>query len=581
MDFNETLEQLKNTIEISGGAKQVDLLLKNARIINTFAGDIHEDNVAIHNGKVVGFGDYNAKETIDLQGAYLAPGFIDGHVHIESSMVKVSEFAKAVMPCGTTTAVIDPHEIANVLGLDGISYMLASGLKAKLGVYVMLPSCVPSSPLETSGANLSAHDLALLMNDKRVLGLGEMMNYPGVLNQDRSVMEKLAMAQEKIIDGHAPMLRGKQLYAYVSAGIRSDHECQTVEEAREKLHAGMHIMIREGTAAKNLRGLLPLVNSENSRKFMFCTDDRELDDIAREGHINYSVKTAISLGIPPIRAIQMATINAAEYFNLKDLGVIAPGYQADLVVLKDLKNLDIKKVFKKGELVAENGRILPDKIEDYHGHVRSTINVKWIEHDNFVLKTDKKYARIINITPGQLATRMTVEEVKKDGDFVICDIEKDVLKIAVIERHTASGRVAVGLIRGFGLKKGAIASSISHDSHDIVVIGTNDGDMYTAAVQIVKMQGGMTVTADNQVLEALPLPIGGLMADRSADYVREKLSRLKVSAKLIGSKLENPFMTMGFMSLPPIPEIRITDLGIIDAVKFKVTDLFTDSPAAR
>ena len=574
MELDSSLEKLKNTIEISGGAKPVDLLLKNARVINTFSGDIHRTHVAIHNGRVVGFGDYKAQQTIDLKGAYVSPGFIDGHVHIESSMVKVPEFASVVLPHGTTSAVIDPHEIANVLGLDGIRYMMASSEDSPLSVFVMLPSCVPASGLETAGAELSAHDLGLLLNDERVLGIGEMMDYPGVIYRNEEVLKKILIAKNKVIDGHAPMLKGKQLYAYVAAGIRSDHECTDVAEAREKLRAGMYIMIREGTAAKNLKGLLPLVNSENSRKFFFVTDDRHLEDIAREGHIDYLVRTAVRLGVDPIRAIQMATINTAEYFGIKNLGAIAPGYAADLVVFDDLKKMKISKVFKNGKLVSKAGVIEPGVIKEYQGKTRGTVNVKWIEHEDFALKAESKHARVINVVPNQIVTKMTVEKVKEDGGYVSSDTEKDILKIAVIERHMASGRVALALVKGFGLKKGAIASSVSHDSHNIVVIGTHDGDMYTAAVQVVKMQGGIVAALNGQVLEALPLPVAGLMSDRSAEFVREKQKRLNEIAKMLGSKLSDPFMAMSFLTLPPIPEIRITDRGLIDAVKFKVVPLF-------
>ena len=574
MDMDSGLKKLRNTIEISGGGKRVDLLLKNARVINTFSGDIHRTHVAVHNGRVVGFGDYKAAQTIDLKGDYLCPGFIDGHVHIESSMVKIPEFARVVLAHGTTSAVIDPHEIANVLGLDGIKYMLASSEDSPLSVYVMLPSCVPATSLETAGAELTAHDLGLLLNDERVLGIGEMMNYPGVIYRDEEVMRKILIAKNKVIDGHAPMLKDKQLYAYVSAGIRSDHECTNVGEAREKLRAGMYIMIREGTAAKNLKNLLPLVNSENSRKFLFVTDDRHLEDIFRQGHIDYLVRTAIQLGVDPIRAIQMATINTAEYFGIKNLGAIAPGYAADLVVFDDLKKMKISRVFKSGRLVAKAGEIEPGVIKEYKGKTRGTINVRWIEHEDFALKAQGKYARVINVVPDQIVTRTSIEKVKEDGGYVSSDTDKDVLKIAVIERHLASGRVALALVKGFGLKKGAIASSVSHDSHNIVVVGTHDGDMYTAAVQVVKMQGGIVAALNGQVLEALPLPVAGLMSDRSADFVREKQKRLNEIAKMLGSKLSDPFMAMSFLTLPPIPEIRITDRGLIDAVKFKVTPLF-------
>jgi adenine deaminase len=575
-DLNQRVNEIKNTIDISMGLKKVDILIKNARVINTFSGDVYKADVAINNGKIVGFGNYKAKKVYDLKGSYLCPGFIDGHVHIESSMVKIPEFAKVILPCGTTSVVIDPHEIANVLGLDGIKYMLASSVNAKISVFVMLPSCVPATSLETSGAELSSHDLSLLLNDERVLGIGEMMNYPAVIAKDEDVLKKIAIAKNKIVDGHAPMLKGKNLYAYISAGIRSDHECTDVNEAREKLRAGMYIMIREGTAAKNLKSLLPLVSSENSRKFIFVTDDRHLEDIYKEGHIDYLVRTAISMGIEPVRAIQMASINTAEFFGLKNLGAIAPGYVADLLVFDDIKKLKIKKVFKNGELVAQNGEIVDGIIPEYKAKVRGTVNVKWIEHEDFALKSEGKYARVINVIPGEIVTKMSIEKVNSDGDYVSSDVKNDILKVAVIERHMASGRIAKGLVKGFNLKKGAIASSVSHDSHNIVVIGTHDGDMYAAAVGVVKMQGGICAALNGQILEALPFPVAGLMSDRSADFVREKIKRLTEVARYLGSNLPDPFMAMSFLTLPPIPEIRITDRGIIDAVNFKITTLFID-----
>ncbi len=568
------MSEIRETIEIAGGKRRVDLLLRNARVINTFSGDVHKTDVAVHNGRIVGFGPYKAKSVLDLRGAHLAPGFIDGHVHIESTMVKVPEFGRIIVPLGTTTVIADPHEIANVLGLDGIRYMLASSRNSVLGVYIMLPSCVPATHLETAGAELSGHDLSLLLNDERVLGLAEMMDYPSVIHGSAGTLEKISIARGKRIDGHAPLVRGKDLYAYVSAGIKSDHECTTVEEAREKLRAGMFIMIREGTAAKNLKALLPLVNSENSRKCLFVTDDRHLDDIRSQGHIDHLVRSAIRLGVDPIRAIQMASINTAEYFGLKDLGAVAPGYRADLIVFDDFRKLKISKVIKDGRLVAEDGVLKPSAVTDYKGKVRGTINVRWIEYEDFAIKAEGKKARVIEVVPDQIVTRSLVRPVKTDGGFVAADPSRDILKIAVIERHMASGRIAKGLVKGFGLRKGAIASSISHDSHNIVVIGVNDGDMYAAAVQVVKMQGGIVAACAGQVLEALPLPIAGLMSDRSSEFVREKLHRLIAAARAMGSRLKDPYMAMSFLTLPPIPELKITDRGLIDAVEFKVVPLF-------
>jgi len=572
MEVEKKVREIKKKIDISLNKKKVDLLLKNARLVNTFAGDIHKTDIAIDDGFVVGFGSYNSRNVIDLKGMYVAPGFIDGHVHIESSMVKIPEFAKVVLPCGTTSVVIDPHEIANVLGIEGIKYMLSSSVDSMLGVYVMLPSCVPATSLETSGATLKAHDLSLLLNDERVLGIGEIMNYPGVIEKDEDLLQKIAFGENKMVDGHAPLVRGKELYGYIASGIRSDHECSNIDEAVEKLRAGMYIMIREGTAAKNLNSLISLAKKYDSRKMFFVTDDRHLDDIEKEGHIDYMVRRAIEEGIDPIKAIQMSTINTAEYFGLKKLGAIVPGYLADIIVFDNLKKLNIKMVFKNGVLVAKDKKIIDGVVKEYKEKLRGTINVKWIEHKDFSLKAESKKARIINVIKDEIITKISIENIKIEGGYVVSDTDRDILKIAVIERHMASGRIAKGLVRGFKLKKGAIASSVSHDSHNIVVIGTHDGDMYEAAVGVVKMQGGLCVALNGQVIESLPLPVAGLMSDKSADFVREKIKKLREIVRYLGSDLPDPFMAMSFLTLPPIPEIKITDRGIIN--NFKIVDLF-------
>jgi len=576
-----SIESLKSIIEAAMGDRKVDLLLKNARIVNTLSGDIHEDSVAIDGGRIAGFGEYDAKEVIDLEGAYLIPGFIDGHVHIESSMVSVAEFARAVIPCGTTSAVIDPHEIGNVLGIKGIRYMLDSSVDACLGVYVMLPSCVPSTPLETSGYTLSATELKELINDPRVLGLGEMMSYPAVIFRDEDTMRKIAMTYEtaqgrKAVDGHAPNLEGKNLNAYTAAGIKSDHECTNVREAMMKIRAGMYVMIREGTAAKNLKNLLPAVNEANARRFVFCTDDRHLEDIATEGHIDNSVRTAIKAGINPVTAVRMASLNTAEYFGIKDLGAIAPGYQADMLVVGNLNTLEIEKVFKKGRLVAENGKIKEGAVKDYAGKLPLTMNVVNLSPEAFALKAGGKKARAIEVIPHEILTKTAIVQVKEKNGYVQADIENDVLKISVVERHHGTGNIAKGLVKGFGLKRGAIASSVSHDSHDIIVVGTNEKDMYTAVSEIVKNGGGITAALDGKIIESLALPVAGLMSEESGLFVREKVKALYAAAEKLGSSIPDPYMAMAFLSLPPLPEIRITDHGVIDAVKFQVTDVFIE-----
>jgi len=573
------VENIKDIIAAAIGDKKADLLIKNAKIVNTLSGEIHEGSVAVSNGNIIGFGEYEADEIIDLRGAYLMPGFIDGHVHIESSMVSVAEFARAVMPCGTTSVVADPHEIANVMGLKGIKYMLDSGESATIGLYVMLPSCVPSTPLETSGYTLEAEDMKELIDDPRVLGLGEMMSYPAVIFRDEGTMKKIAMAYDtksgrKAIDGHAPNLEGKNLNAYVAAGIKSDHECTNVKEAIDKIRAGMYVMIREGTAAKNLQNLLPAVNAGNARRFIFCTDDRHLEDIAAEGHIDNSVRMAIKHGLDPVMAVRMATLNAAEYFGIRNLGAIAPGYQADMIVSDDLNNLNIRMVFKKGKIVAENKKIKEGAVKDYAGMLPLSMNVKPFDEGSFALKADGAKAKAIQVIPHEILTKTAIVDVKSENGYVQADIDNDVLKIAVLERHHATGNIAKGLVKGFGLKCGAIASSVAHDSHDIIVVGTNDRDMYAAVAKITEMGGGITAALDGKVIEALALPIAGLMSKESGSYVREKVKDLYASAAKLGSSMPDPYMAMAFLSLPPLPEIRITDHGIIDAVKFQVTDLF-------
>jgi adenine deaminase len=541
-------------------------------LVNTFAGDIHKTDIAIDDGFVVGFGSYNSRNVIDLKGMYVAPGFIDGHVHIESSMVKIPEFAKVVLPCGTTSVVIDPHEITNVLDIEGIKYMLSSSVESMLGVYVMLPSCVPATSLETSGATLKAHVLLLLLNDERVLGIGEIMNYPGVIEKYEDLLQKIALGENKMVDGHAPLVRGKELYGYIASGIRSDHECSNIDEAIEKLRAGMHIMIRKGTAAKNLNSLISLAKKYDSSKMFFVTDYRHLDDIEKEGHIDYMVRRAIEEGIDPIKAIQMATITTDEYFGLKKLGAIVPGYFADIIVFYNLKKLNIKMVFKNGALFSKDKKIIDGVVKEYQEKLRGTINVKWIEHKDFSIKAEAKKARIINAIKDEIITKMSIENIKIEGGYVVSDTDSDILKIAVIERHMASERIAKGLVRGFKLKKGAIASSVSNDSNNIVVIRTHDGDMYEAAVGVVKMHGGLCVALNGQVIESLPLPVAGLMSDKSADFVKEKIKKLRKIVRYLGSDLPDPFRAMSFLTLLPIPKIKITDRGIIN--NFKIVNLF-------
>ncbi|MCD6318306.1 adenine deaminase [Candidatus Aerophobetes bacterium] len=568
---------ISKIIELARGGREVDLVLKNARLVNVFSGDIHLTNVAVQEGIIIGMGEYRAKEEIDLRGKYLVPGFFDGHVHLESSMVTPAEFARAVVPAGTTSVIIDPHEIANVMGLDGIRYMLEASHELPLDVYIMLPSCVPATHLETSGAELTSYDLSLLLGNERVLGLAEMMNFPGVIFQDREVLDKIRIAKGKRIDGHAPGLKGKNLCAYIGAGIKSDHECTTVKEAKEKLRLGMYIMVREGTVARNLKDLLPLINSDNSRKCFFVTDDRHPKDLLEEGHINFLIKKAVNLGLDPITAIQMATINTAEYFKLPDVGAIALGYKADMVILKDMENFEIEKVFKDGRLVAKNGKILPRRIKKTKVTIRSSMNVNWMGLKGFDIEAKGDKVLVIQVIPGQIITKKLIVSPKVEKGKVVADINRDILKLAVVERHLASGNVGIGLVKGFGLKKGALASSVAHDSHNIVIVGTKDDDMMTAAIEVVRMRGGQVVVKDDEVIASLALPIAGLMSDRPLEEVKDKVKKLNQAATSLGCKLKEPFMSLSFLALPPIPELKLTDKGIVDVEKFQIVPLFVKS----
>ncbi len=564
-------------IKTAKGDIKADLVLKNARIVNVLSEEIYEGDVAISDGVIAGVGnDYHGVEEIDVKGAYVSPSFIDGHVHLESSMLMPSEFAKMVVPSGTTTVVADPHEISNVMGLQGISFMREATKNLPLDVYMTLPSCVPATSLETSGVDLNSYDLALLIDAPWVLGIAEMMNFPGVINCDGSVLSKvrLGLEKHKRVDGHAPHLSGKDLNAYVAAGIRSDHECTTVEEAVEKLRLGMYLMVREATGARDLEPLLPVLKNLNTRKCIFVTDDRHPKHLAK--HISRMVKKAVKNGVDPIKAIQMASLNTAEYFNLADLGAIAPGYRADIAVFKNLENFEPLMVFKNGKLAAKDGKMVIDTDNLKPPALRGSVNIKYLYREDLQIKTPqgKTTAKVINVIPKQLITKQTLETIKTQNDLAVSDIENDILKIAVIERHKATGNIGLGFVKGFGLKSGAIASTVAHDSHNMIVIGTNDEDMYLAAVELVKSQGGKIIVQNGKTLAHLKLPVAGLMSDKTALEVQKDIEALDKAAKQIGCKIDEPFMSMAFLSLSVIPEIKITDKGLIDVNSFEVTDLF-------
>ncbi len=603
-DFKQThynqylMDSLEELISAARCEKEVDLLLEGADIVNTLSGEVHRADVAIHNGRIVGFDCSSAREVLDLSDSILAPGFIDGHVHIESAMVTVPEYARAVVPKGTTSVVIDPHEIANVQGMEGIRYMLDSSRHVPLNVCIMLSSCVPATNMETSGAVLNADSLSELMSDERVLGLAEMMNYPGVIFRDPEVLRKIRLADRsrKRVDGHCPKLSGRDLTAYIAAGITSDHECTSPEEAREKLRQGMHIMIREGSAARNLVDLLSLVTSLNSRRFLFVSDDRHPADILKEGHIDFMVRTAIRQGLDPILALQIASLNAAEYFGLRDLGAIALGYRADIAVLDDLDSVNVMKVIKDGRMVAEDGH-LTAQLEAAPAPKCSAMMIGKIDASSFEIKAKtsradadtraragdgakdrvRVRARVIGVIPDQIITKSLVCEVKAIGGSVVADTDEDVLKMAVVERHRTTGNIGLGLVHGFGLHSGAIATSVAHDSHNIVVVGTDSREMLAAVLAVKEMNGGMVVIKDGRIKASLALPVAGLISERYIREVAESIDDCIDAAKEQGCNLKDPFMTLSFLCLPVIPELKLTDMGLVDVNRFQFVDLFLES----
>jgi len=573
--------ELKTRIDVAAGREPADLVLRGGRIVNVLSCEIHDGDVAIAGDRIVGIGAYEGRQVVDLRGQYVCPGFIDGHVHIESSMLSVPEFAKVVAAHGTTAVVTDPHEIANVMGAEGIRFMLSSSKYSPIDVFVMVSSCVPASHFESAGAELSALDIEPLLSDRWVLGLAEMMNFPGVVAADPACLEKLKVVGRRPIDGHCPSLSGRDLCAYVASGIGSDHECTSLEEAREKLRMGMHIMIREGSQARNLEALLPLVTPATLDRFMFVTDDKDVDDLLAEGQIDHMIRRAIARGFDPVHAIKLATINPARYFGLHHLGAVAPGRSASLAILEDLKSCRVTRVYRGGELVAENGATV-DRHADRRKLpvLRSSVNVKWLEIEQFEIAAPAGGPcdiHVIEVREDRIDTERSIVRLTPADGLLCADATRDVAKLAVVERHLASGNTGLGFVRGFGFTRGAIASSVGHDSHNLVVAGTSDADMYAAAVHLVKIRGGFCAVRDGVVLADVPLPIGGLMSDVDAQTLSRQLRRLHEAAAPIAGKLRRPFMALAFLTLSVIGKLKLTDQGLIDVDRFERIDLIAAS----
>lgn len=564
--INRQLAGKQRIIAVAAGREKADLVLKNAKYLNVFSNEFLCGDIAVTNGLIAGVGKYDGKTEIDVSGKLVLPGFIDAHIHLESSMVTPAEFAKAVVAHGTTTVITDPHEITNVMGIDGVEYMIQASQNLPIDVHFMMPSCVPATEIDESGAELDCKDIDLYLDNKKVLGLAEMMNYVGVINGDKNVLSKIVTSQahHKKIDGHAPELSGNDLNAYIAAGVYSDHECSTFENALEKLRKGQFIMIREGTAAHNLKALMPLLTQQYYSRCMFATDDKHPSDLLYGGHIDYIVKQALKNGADPIVALKTATHHAARYFLLNNKGAIASGYLADIVVVDNLEDFNVETVFKRGKLVFDG------EVKDFSA---PTVDEKLAEKcfDTFHLdrvtpssfKVDGKLG-LIGLVGGELLTRNL-------GTADKIDVENDILKIACIERHKGTNHIGVGYVKGYSLKSGAVATSVAHDSHNIITVGCNDDDIAVAVNAIKDSKGGITVVENGKIKALLELPIAGLMSDEPLTTVNEKLENAKLSAYELGAdKSIDPFMTLSFLSLPVIPSLRITTKGVFDAENWKM-----------
>jgi adenine deaminase len=568
-------------LKIARGEQPADLLLRNGRIVNVFSGEIEDADIAIAEDRIAGIGaGYSAANVVDLNGSFVAPGLIDAHVHIESSLCVPSQFTAAILPRGITTIIADPHEIANVIGLAGVRFMSESSRGLPLNVVLMAPSCVPATHMETNGATLDAQDLADLLSEGVVHGLAEMMNVPGAVLGAPDVLAKINVFCGRPVDGHAPALSGLMLNAYAATGVGSEHECTTVEEAAEKLARGFYILIREATNAHNLHTLLPLITEKNSRRICFCTDDRVPGDLLDQGSVDFMVREAIAFGIDPITAIRMATLNPAEWFGLHGRGAVAPGRVADLIIFEDLNKPTARQVYAEGRLVAEENHLVGSINSAYAipADVRSTMKVDW-DRFNLQIPASRERVRVIVSLPNQIITEERIVNAPVRDGQIVADPGQDLLKMAVVDRHKASGAVGLGLIAGIGLRRGAIAGTVAHDHHNLVIIGADDTSMTTAAHAIGEMGGGLVVAEGSEILAALPLPVAGLMSDRPIIEVRGGYDQILAAAAHLGSPLHDPFMAMSFMALEVIPELKLTDQGLVDVEKFEIVDLFDSDDA--
>lgn len=551
-----------------------DLVLRNGQLVNVISGEIYQTDISIHDRHVVALGaGYSGRREVDLAGMFVAPGLIDAHAHIESSLVTPPEFARAVLPHGVTTVVTDPHEIANVLGLEGMRYMLERAKNLPLNMYVMASSCVPATAMETSGARLEAEDLAQLVDHPWVLGLAELMNYPAVALGDEGMLDKIALFKGRALDGHAPAMTGPALNAYAAAGVQSEHECTTVAEALEKLRLGLTIYIREGTTTRNLMPLLPLITAENHGAICFCTDDRMPADLIDEGSIDHMLRVAIAAGIDPIMAIRMGSYNTARHFGLKKHGAVAPGKYADVVVVPDLQDFQPAQVYRGGHLVAQDGKMVGERGDSRRIDLRSTVNIGAAPLD-FSINAKGGRIRVIGTIADQVATEHLVEEATIVDGLAVSDIERDILKFAMLERHRASGNIGLGFIKGFGLRRGAIAGTVAHDHHNLAVIGVDDVSMLRAVAAIVEMGGGLAIVDGESVLARLPLPVAGLLSELPIESVRVQYDGLIEAARGLGNRMSDPFMVMSFMGLEVIPKLKLTDMGLVDVEQFQLLDLF-------